>query len=113
VTEAKKDKNFAITDMIEWSKSIFIAIFAMMTGAMASGNAQQFGPDVGKATQAALNIFGIIDIPSEINAMESQAGKKQVEPAVFKGEIEFQNVWFRYPTRKSDWILRGLNMKIS
>jgi ATP-binding cassette, subfamily B (MDR/TAP), member 1 len=29
-----------MTDMIEWSKSIFIAIFAMMTGAMASGNAQ-------------------------------------------------------------------------
>jgi len=45
--------------------------------------------------------------------MESQAGKKQVEPEVFKGEIDFQNVWFRYPTRKNDWILRGLNMKIS
>ena len=44
--------------------------------------------------------------------MESQAGKKQVEPEVFKGEIEFQNVWFRYPTRKNDWILKGLNLKI-
>jgi hypothetical protein len=38
-----------MTDMIEWSKSIFIAVFAMMIGAITSGNAQQFGPDVGKA----------------------------------------------------------------
>lgn len=31
----------------------------------------------------------------------------------FKGEIEFVDVWFRYPSRKSDWILKGLNMKIN
>ncbi len=65
-----------MNDMIEWSKSIFIAIFAMMTGAMASGNASQFGPDVGKAKAAAGNIFGIVDIPSDINAMDNQPGKK-------------------------------------
>ena len=37
----------------------------------------------------------------------------QIKPAEFKGTIEFQNVWFRYPTRKNDWILKGLNLKIS
>lgn len=31
----------------------------------------------------------------------------------FKGQIEFRDVWFRYPTRKNDWILKGLNMKIN
>lgn len=30
----------------------------------------------------------------------------------FVGEIEFHNVWFRYPTRKNDWVLKGLNLKI-
>ena len=30
-----------------------------------------------------------------------------------KGEIEFQDVWFRYPTRKNEWVLRGLNLKIN
>ncbi len=30
----------------------------------------------------------------------------------FKGEIEFRNVWFRYPARKSDWVLKGLNLTI-
>ena len=29
-----------------------------------------------------------------------------------KGKIEFRNVWFRYPTRKQDFVLRGLNLII-
>jgi len=28
------------------------------------------------------------------------------------GKIEFKDVWFRYPTRKEDWVLRGLNLTI-
>jgi len=31
----------------------------------------------------------------------------------FVGKIEFHNVWFRYPTRKNDWVLRGLNLTIN
>jgi len=30
-----------------------------------------------------------------------------------KGKIEFRDVWFRYPTRKADWVLRGLNLVIN
>lgn len=29
-----------------------------------------------------------------------------------QGNIEFRNVWFRYPTRKTDFVLRGLNIKV-
>ena len=29
------------------------------------------------------------------------------------GRIEFKNVWFRYPSRKNDWILKGLNLTIN
>ena len=55
-----------------------------------------------------------MDLPSEINAREehNQEGKKIVDPKTFKGEIKFENVWFRYPTRKNDWVLKGLNMHI-
>jgi ATP-binding cassette subfamily B (MDR/TAP) protein 1 len=53
-----------------------------------------------------------MDVPSEINAMEAQVAKRSVDPSSFKGEIEFRDVWFRYPTRKNDWILKGLNLKI-
>jgi ATPase subunit of ABC transporter with duplicated ATPase domains len=69
---------------------------------------------VGKAKTAAGNIFTIMDIESEINAMDKRTNGEKVrcDPATFKGEIEFQNVWFRYPTRKNDWVLKGLNLKI-
>jgi hypothetical protein len=48
---------------------MFITIFAMNFGALASGQANQFGPDMGKAKQAALKIFAIIEKRSEITAM--------------------------------------------
>ena len=31
----------------------------------------------------------------------------------FRGDVEFKDVWFRYPSRKNDWVLKGLNMKIN
>ena len=30
-----------------------------------------------------------------------------------KGKIEFKNVWFRYPTRKEDFVLRGINNTVN
>jgi ABC-type multidrug transport system fused ATPase/permease subunit len=42
----------------------FTAIFSIFYAAAAAGNAQQFGPDIGKATAAAKKIFGIIDTPT-------------------------------------------------
>ena len=38
--------------------------------------------------------------------------KQAISDKTFKGDIEFKDVWFRYPTRKNDWILRGLCLKI-
>lgn len=50
-------------------EDVFIAIFAMMFGATQAGQAQQFGPDVGKATAAAKRIFSMMDQPSLIDAI--------------------------------------------
>ena len=33
-------------------------------------------------------------------------------PSSFKGEIEFRDVWFRYPLRPKQWVFKGLNLKI-
>lgn len=30
-----------------------------------------------------------------------------------RGEIEFRDVWFRYPTRKEEFVLKGLSIKIT
>lgn len=51
-------------------ESIFEAIFAMMFGAFAAGQANQFGPDAGKAKKAGTTIFSYIDLPTKINAVD-------------------------------------------
>jgi ATP-binding cassette subfamily B (MDR/TAP) protein 1 len=64
---------------------------------------------------AAEKIFKIIERPSEINAisMYKDASKKQLVPENVKGKIEFKDVWFRYPTRKDDFVLKGLTLTIN
>ena len=60
---------------------------------------------MGKAKSAAIKIFSIIDKRTKITALNSQ--KEDYVPSTdkFIGEIEFKDVWFRYPTRKNDWVL--------
>jgi ABC-type transport system involved in Fe-S cluster assembly fused permease/ATPase subunit len=52
---------------------VFMAIFCMMFGAQAAGQASSFGPDVGKAKIAAQKIFTIIDTPSQIATVPQPA----------------------------------------
>jgi len=70
---------------------------------------------MGKAMAAAERIFGIIESKSEINAVEldNDNTKKRLSINDVQGNIEFKNVWFRYPTRKTDFVLRGLNIKVT
>jgi len=50
----------------------FICQFAIMFGAFAAGQAQMFGPDMGKGKQAATKVFTYIDMPSRINAVDEE-----------------------------------------
>jgi ABC-type multidrug transport system fused ATPase/permease subunit len=92
-----------------------MALFAIMFGASHAGSASAWGPDVGKATEAAKRIFGVVEHQSEINAvaMDSDKDYLELDPNTVKGKIEFKNVWFRYPTRKEDFVHRGLNITIN
>lgn len=68
---------------------------------------------MGKAKKAGLKIFGFIDLPTKINAIEIPEDAVEINPESFRGEIEFRDVWFRYPTRKNEWVFKGLNLKIN
>jgi ATP-binding cassette subfamily B (MDR/TAP) protein 1 len=61
---------------------------------------------------AAEAIFELIDYPSKINALKMDRDDEGEEFAGKVGTIEFKDVWFRYPTRKEDFVLRGMNLKI-
>lgn len=94
---------------------VFTALFAIMFGASHMGSAAAFGPDMGKAMAAAKRIFKIKEHPSSIDAvqMDEQNTKKRLNFESIKGKIEFRNVWFRYPTRKEDFVHRDLNIIIN
>jgi ABC-type multidrug transport system fused ATPase/permease subunit len=68
---------------------------------------------MGKAKKAGLTVFGYIDIPSKINPVDIPKEAKTIDPSTFEGLIEFRNVWFRYPTRKNEWVFKGLNLTIN
>ena len=85
----------------------------MMFGSFAAGQANQYGPDMGKAKKAGLAVFTFIDIPSKINGVDIPDEAIHVDGKKFRGEIELKNVWFRYPTRKNEWVFKGLNLKIN
>lgn len=74
------------------------------------GQANQFGPDMAKSQAAGQKIFQIMDTKTIIDPY-SESGAKTTE--AFCGKIEFKNVWFRYPTRKNEWIFKGLNLTIN
>ena len=94
-------------------EDIFIAIFAMVFGAYGAGQAQQFGPQIGKGIKAAHRVYMIVDEASELDPTATQEGEIMADKKSFQGEIEFKNVWFRYPSRKGVWILKDFSLKIS
>lgn len=97
-------------------ENVFIALFAIMFGASQAGTAASFGPEMGKANAAAEKIFKIIEHPSEINAIAIDEDKSKImisDLEAIEGRIEFKDVWFRYPTRKEDFVLRGLSITIN
>lgn len=94
------------------SRDIFTAIFCMLFAGQAIGQTLGYGPDIGKAQSAATKVFEFVDSPSAINALEMTEKKLGRSVDHIEGKIEFRNVWFRYPSRKTDFVLKGLNLTI-
>jgi ATP-binding cassette subfamily B (MDR/TAP) protein 1 len=86
-----------------------------MFGASHMGSASAMGPDIGKANGAATRVFKIMEYPTSIDAIALDENKetKKLDLNNVRGKIEFRNVWFRYPTRKEDFVHRGLNLVIN
>jgi ABC-type multidrug transport system fused ATPase/permease subunit len=65
-------------------------------------------PDQAKSKEAAISSLNIINRKSKIDSMSDEGFK----PESVKGEIKFENVHFKYPTRPNK-VLKGLNLKIN
>ena len=79
-----------------------------MFASMGAGQVTQFAPDVGGTINAAVNLFKLFDTKPKIDIDDPT----QTVTTPITGNIEFRNVWFKYPTRPKQ-ILKGISFKIN
>ncbi|XP_075778548.1 ATP-dependent translocase ABCB1 isoform X1 [Pelodiscus sinensis] len=88
---------------------VLTVFFAILIGAFSVGQTAPSMEAFANARGAAYAIFNIIDNEPHIDSF-SEAGYK---PDNIKGNLEFRNVFFNYPSRKDVKILKGLNLKVN
>ncbi|NXG79455.1 MDR1 protein, partial [Baryphthengus martii] len=88
---------------------VLTVFFSVLIGAFSIGQTAPSIEAFASARGAAYAIFNIIDNEPQIDSY-SEAGYK---PDYIKGNLEFQNVYFNYPSRPDIEILKGLNLQVS
>lgn len=87
---------------------VIIVFFAVMIGAFSLGQAAPNLESIAKARGAAFEIYNTIDMPRPIDCSSVEGYK----PDSVKGDIEFEDIHFSYPSRKDIKILQGMSLKI-
>ncbi|KAK9234565.1 P-loop containing nucleoside triphosphate hydrolase protein [Lipomyces kononenkoae] len=88
----------------------YIAFMSSIFGAQNAGIVFSYAADMSKAKIATQSIKDLFQLEPEIDTWSN--GGEILNPESVEGDIEFRNVHFRYPTRPSVPVLRGLNLKI-
>ncbi|KAI7759569.1 hypothetical protein LZL87_013514 [Fusarium oxysporum] len=83
----------------------FLCFMAVLFGAQSAGSIFAFAPDMGKAHQAARELKILFDREPVIDTW-ANAGERLTK---IDGSLEFRDVYFRYPSRPEQHVLRGLN----
>jgi len=83
----------------------YISVFILLMAAMGCGMQIQMAPSMEKAKSSANKIFGIIEKESKID-VRKEIGGKMFE----NGDIDFNKVYFSYPSKKSKKVLKNVNM---
>jgi ABC-type multidrug transport system fused ATPase/permease subunit len=83
------------------------AQMGIMFGAMAVVSISFVQADLSKASLAIKHLFRTLDRKPLIDSEDTSGLKEKI-----KGEIEFKDIEFTYPTRKQTTILRGFNLRI-
>ncbi|MCO5599877.1 hypothetical protein L7F22_053984 [Adiantum nelumboides] len=90
------------------SGHFFTVLTATVFASIQAGNAFSFVPDVSQAHGAAEESFRLIDSVPEIDS-ESEKGIILEE---CEGNVTFEDVHFRYPTRPAVPVLRGIDLEV-
>ncbi|KAM4874400.1 ATP-dependent translocase ABCB1 isoform 1-T1 [Thomomys bottae] len=87
---------------------VLTVFFSVLFGAITVGQATPNIEAFANARGAAYGVFKIIDNKPKINSFSMRGHK----PDNIKGNLEFRNIHFSYPSRKEVKVLKGLNLKV-
>ncbi|XP_043709889.1 ABC transporter B family member 21-like [Telopea speciosissima] len=87
---------------------VFRVFFALTMAAIGISQSSSLAPDASKAKTSTASIFNILDQKSEIDSSDDSGMTLEN----VKGEIEFQHVSFKYPTRPDIQIFRDLCLAV-
>ncbi|XP_048881500.1 ATP-binding cassette, sub-family B (MDR/TAP), member 4 [Brienomyrus brachyistius] len=89
--------------------SLLTVFFSVIIGAFAIGQTSPNIQAFASARGAAHKVFAIIDTKPHINSYSDKGYK----PDLIKGNIDFQNIHFRYPSRPDVQVLRGMSLRVN
>ncbi|XP_071330134.1 bile salt export pump isoform X2 [Trachinotus anak] len=87
---------------------VFRVITAIVVSGLSLGRASSFTPDYAKAKTAAAQFFKLLDRVPKISIKPKDGEKWDM----FRGEIEFLDCKFTYPTRPDTQVLNGLAVSV-
>ncbi|XP_044861608.1 ATP-dependent translocase ABCB1-like [Mauremys mutica] len=87
---------------------VLIVLFSVVHGTFSLGQGSLHLESVANARGAAYEVYKVI---SKHRLLDSSV-KEGYRPDKLKGEIEFKNIHFSYPSRPDVKILKGLNLKV-
>uniref|UniRef100_B9I099 Multidrug resistance protein n=1 Tax=Populus trichocarpa TaxID=3694 RepID=B9I099_POPTR len=99
-----------LTEGLITSERLFQAFLILLFTAYVIAEAGSMTNDISKGGNAIRTIFAILDRKSEIDPNNS-FGASNIRRKL-NGQVEFNNVYFAYPTRPDQMIFKGLNLKI-
>ena len=103
-------KKYILKGQID-SEDMGLAMNVVMTAASGIGQGMGTIGDLKKAKIAFKSLYSTLDIESKISAFKKDNYGK-VSPENIKGKIEFKNVYFAYPTRPEQVILKDISFII-
>ena len=89
-------------------KDMLVVFFSVLIGGFQLGQAAPYVEALATARSAAGKIYSIIDRVPDIDS-SSEEGQK---PQTLQGNIEFQNVFFNYPSRPDVKIMQGFSLAV-
>ncbi|XP_026849432.1 multidrug resistance protein homolog 65 [Drosophila persimilis] len=88
---------------------LMIAFFGIIVGADNIARTAPFLESFATARGCATNLFKVIDLQSKIDPLSTDG---KLLNYGLRGDVEFQDVFFRYPSRPEVTVHRGLNIRI-